>query len=221
MWVNKLEPYLSRLYPLLEYFNLPPWPEVAILMALTIALAVITLFLFLTLPSRNKRKAVKADSDASKTPDKATIKLGIASRLEVVNSQNARLIAERDELYRALGKMFDERQPLNHQEAMAFIEEHRAIFAMMIDALQEGSAQWQTKAKGDASILHYLFDLTDAAVRSNNIYVRSQRDFGIISAYAKHSREHSALMSEELQTVITPPNPNALAISKSGALTRA
>lgn len=65
------------------------------------------------------------------------------------------------------------------------------------------------ESQGDASILHYLFDLVDVAAQSNNTYVRSQRYFALISAYAKHSRQHSAFTDQALRTVITPPNQNA------------
>ncbi|MCA2370039.1 hypothetical protein ATU3B_00270 [Agrobacterium genomosp. 3 str. CIP 111-78] len=213
--LKQLEPYLTQLYPIMYPLGLPWTLQTAALMAVTILLGVLVLVLFLMLPGR--RRAAKATAGGG--PDKATLKLAIASRLEVVNSQNARIIAEQNELYRALGAMLDERPPNNHREALEFLEEHRAIFALMIEALQEGSPQWASKAKGEASVLHYLYDLVDAALRSSNDYVRSQRDFSMLSAYAKHSREHSTLMSDSLQTVITPPNQNGVAIIKPGAIT--
>lgn len=213
--LKQLEPYLSQLYPIMYPLGLPFTAPTAALFAVAIFLGALVLMLFLMLPGR--RAAAKTAAGGG--PDKATIKLAIASRLEVVNSQNARIVAEQNELYLALGKLFDERPPINHKQALQFIEDHREIFALMIEALQEGSPQWASKAKGEASILHYLFDVVDAALRASNDYVRAQRDFSMLSAYAKHSREHSALMSESLQTVITPPNHNGVALVKPGAIT--
>lgn len=212
--LKQLEPYLSQLYPIMYPLGLPFTAPTAALFAIAILLGVLVLVLLFMLPGR--RAAAKA---AGGGPNKATIKLAIASRLEVVNSQNARIVAEQNELYLALGKLFDERPPINHKQALEFIEEHREIFALMIEALQEGSPQWASKAKGEASILHYLFDVVDAALRASNDYVRAQRDFSMLSTYAKHSREHSALMSESLQTVITPPNHNGVALVKPRAIT--
>lgn len=213
--LDQLEPYLSQLYPMMRALSVPTMPSIAALFAVTLFLGVLVLVLFLMLPAR--RAAAKAAAGGG--PNKATLKLAIASRLEVVNSQNARIVAEQNELYLALGKLFNERPPVNHRQALEFIEEHRAIFALMIEALQEGSPQWASKAKGEASILHYLYDVVDAALRASNDYVRSQRDFTMLSAFAKHSREHSALMSESLQTVITPPNHNGVAVAKPKAIT--
>lgn len=213
--LKQLEPYLSQLYPMMYPLGLPFTAPTAALFAIAILLGVLVLVLFLMLPGR--RAAAKTAAEGG--PDKATLKLAIASRLEVVNSQNARIVAEQNELYLALGKLFDERPPINHKQALEFIEEHRAIFALMIEALQEGSPQWASKAKGEVSILHYLFDVVDAALRANNDYVRSQRDFTMLSVFAKHSREHSALMSESLQTVITPPNHNGVVVAQPKAVT--